>query len=311
MLGLWRLQLLRELARRGTVKAAAEAMNVTPSAVSQQLSLLAREAGAPIVEKHGRGVRLTTAGLVLARHADTITGAIAAAEAELASIHQLVAGTLTVAAFPTAARTVMPSVMTALSEVHPGLRLTLRDLEADESLAALRMDEVDVALVDTYRELPSPGMFTGLEVHEFLHDPIYVALPREDGGRATIPLAELSDAFWILDTERSQFFEMTLRACRASGFEPHVRSNCKDFAVIEALVQAGLGVALLPGLAVSGATSTASLHGVDPPLWRSLCAVIRRERASHPAVVSMLAELDRFGASYAPRGPGPAPATPA
>src|SRR5664280_2456175 len=143
MLGVWRLQLLRELSRRGSVKAAAEAMSVTPSAVSQQLALLEREAGIELLEKRGRTIRLTAAGVALVRHADTITGAIAAAEADLAAMQGVVAGTIAVAAFPTAARTVMPSVMAALGARHPALRLTMRDLEADESIAALRMDEID------------------------------------------------------------------------------------------------------------------------------------------------------------------------
>jgi DNA-binding transcriptional LysR family regulator len=306
VLGVWRLQLLRELSRRGSVKAAAEAMSVTPSAVSQQLALLEREAGIELLDRRGRTIRLTAAGVALVRHADTITGAIAAAEADLAAMQDVVAGTIAVAAFPTAARTVMPSVMAALGARHPALRLTMRDLEADESIAALRMDEIDVAIVDAYENL-SPPAEAGLEIHEFLRDPLYLALPPDEPRRPAVRLSEYTDAFWIMDTETSQFFQATMRACRGAGFEPRIRSNCKDFSVIAALVDAGLGVGMLPGLALHNTTIRATICDVDPGLSRSLRAVIRRERRSHPAVVSILQELDRFGAAYRPSTLAPQP----
>jgi DNA-binding transcriptional LysR family regulator len=318
MLGVWRLQLLREISRRGSIKAAAEAMEITPSAVSQQLGILEREAGIQLLEKTGRRVRLTDAALRLVRHADTITGAIAAAEAELASLHEVVTGTLRVAAFPTAARAVMPSVMTALSRIHPELRVTLRDLEADESLMALRNDEIDIAIVDDYED-GSRVTDPGLEVCEFMRDPIYLAVAT--GSNAGAPAANAStpggskegsapagearldafrDAFWIMDTDNSHLSRVTVRACRAQGFEPHVRSSCKDFSVIIALVEAGLGVGVLPGLALLDRPVRARVRPIAPPLARRISWVIRPERRSHPMVVSAVAELERFGASYLP-----------
>ena len=342
MLGVWRLQLLREISRRGSIKAAAEAMHVTPSAVSQQLATLEREAGVQLLEKSGRRVRLTDAATRLVRHADTITGAIAAAEADLASMQQVVTGTLRVAAFPTAARAVMPSVMTALSRLHPELRVTLRDLEADDSLTALRMDEIDIAIVDDYGD-GSRVTDSDLEVHEFMRDPIYLAVatastaasPETPGapphpigtpestetprsietdvraaswsGRAPAPrrlpagearLEEFRDAFWIMDTDNSHLSQVMLRACRASGFEPHVRSSCKDFSVIIALVEAGLGVGVLPGLALLDRPVRAHVRPIRPPLARRISSVIRSERRAHPMIVSALAELERFGASH-------------
>ena len=318
MLGVWRLQLLREISRRGSIKAAAEAMHVTPSAVSQQLAILEREAGVELLEKSGRRVRLTEAGLRLVRHADAITGAIDAAEADLASMQSVVTGTLRVAAFPTAARAVMPPVMTALSRLHPELRVTLRDLEADESLTALQNDEIDIAIVDDYGD-GSRVTDPGLEVCEFMRDPIYLAAATEtttvkarasaaDAGipaRRTPPagearLEEFRDAFWIMDTDNSHLSQVIRSACRASGFEPHVRSSCKDFSVIIALVEAGLGVGVLPGLALLDRPVRAQVRPIAPPLARRLSSVIRPERRSHPMIVSALAELERFGAAYVP-----------
>ena len=309
MLGVWRLQLLREISRRGSIKAAAEAMSISPSAVSQQLAILEREAGVELLERTGRRVRLTDAAQLLVRHADTITGAIAAAEADLASMQQLVTGTLRVAAFPTAARAILPDVMTALSRQHPALRVTLRDLEAAESLTALQMDEIDLAIVDEYDE-PVRTSAGGLEFCEFMRDPLYLALSPDaittGAGRpslvpgSAVRISDFRDAFWIMDTEASHLGQVTLRACRSSGFEPHVRSNCKDFSVIIALVEAGLGVGILPGLAIHDRPVRASIHPTDPPLARQIAAVIRPERRTHPMIVSALAELERFGAGYAP-----------
>jgi len=325
MLGVWRLQLLREVSRRGSIKAAAAAMAVTPSAVSQQLAVLEREAGVPLLEKSGRQVRLTDAALRLVRHADAITGAIAAAEADVASMQQVVTGTLRVAAFPTAARAVMPGVMAALSRIHPELRVTLRDLEAEESLTALQVDEADIAIVDDYGDgsrLPPAD----LEVCEFVRDPIYLATawtapasagpasaPAAGAGPAasTAPAAasgpvrgarldEFRDAFWIMDVDSRHLSQVVRRACRAAGFEPHVRSSCKDFSVIIALVEAGLGVGVLPGLALLDRPVRATVRPIDPPLVRRISSVVRSERRSHPMIVSALAELERFGAGYVP-----------
>jgi DNA-binding transcriptional LysR family regulator len=300
LLGVWRLQLLREVESRGSIKAAAEAMSVSSSAVSQQLAILEREAGTPLLEKHGRRVGLTDAGLLLVRHADIITGAIAAAEADLASSLSRVGGTLRVAAFPTAARALMPPVITAVSRLYPTLRITLRDLEANESLDALRLDEIDVAIVDEYPSTESHAA-DGLEFKYLFDDPLYVASMPGHPGAGTVRLAQLRDAFWIMDTESSVFFEAVVKACRASGFDPQIRANCKDFGVIIALVEEGLGVGILPGLALHDRSIRAGISLTNPPLARRVAAVIRPERRSHPAIAFMLSELAGFGAGYAAR----------
>jgi DNA-binding transcriptional LysR family regulator len=302
VLGIWRLQLLREVARRGTLKAAAQAMSVTPSAVSQQLRILEQEAGVPLLEPHGRLVRLTDAGQMLVRHADAITAAIAAAEAELAASRDEIAGTLRVAAFPTAARAMMPQVLASLGSRHPKLRLTLRDLESHESLLALQVDEVDVAVVDEYDEM-SRVRVAGIDTAEILRDPLYVALPPgRDAPARGIALADLRDEAWIMDTEAATIHQVALRACRRAGFDPHVRSNCKDYSVILALVGAGLGVAVLPGLALHDRTVRARVAPLRPPLERTVLAAFRAERRAHPAVAAILAELAAFGSGYPPDG---------
>jgi len=302
MLGIWRLQLLREVARRGTIRAAASAMSITPSAVSQQLRILESEAGVPLLERRGRLVRLTDAGEMLVRHADAIMAAITAAESDLASTQHEIAGTLRVAAIPTAARAVLPAAIASLGRAHPRLRLMLRDLETAESLPALATDEVDLAVVDEYDEatrIREPG----IELLDLLTEPIFVALPPgHPAGDGPVPLAGLRDEAWIMDTEASGISRALVRACRREGFDPHVRSNCRDYSVIIALVEAGLGVAVLPGLALRDREIRARVAPVDPPLERRVRIAVKPERRGHPAVAAMLAELQRVAAAAARPG---------
>jgi len=306
LLGVWRLQLLRELARRGTITAAADALSITPSAVSQQLKILEAEAGVPLMERHGRRVHLTEAGEALVRHADTIADALEAAESDLAASRAGVAGTLRVAAFPTAARAILPSAITILGGQHPGLRVTLRDLETAESLVALAMDEVELAVVDEYDE-SARVREQGLDVVPLLRDPIHIAMPVLEGGPdaaargprpadgrgsfEVVPLADLCEESWIMDTEASAIYGAVLRACHRAGFEPHVRSRCRDYSVIIALVEAGLGGAFLPGLALRDRPIRASVAQLDPPLERTVMVALKPARRRHPAVAAMVEAL--------------------
>jgi DNA-binding transcriptional LysR family regulator len=296
MLGVWRLQLLREVARRGTIRAAAAAMSITPSAVSQQLKLLEAEAGVALLEHHGRHVRLTEAGEALVRHADALSASLAAAESELATFREGVQGTLRVAAFPTAARALLPSAIASLGARHPGLRVNLRDLETSESLVALTHDEVDIAVVDEYDEV-SRLREGDIDLLPLLRDGIHVAVPSARSaavvadGAPAVPLEALREEAWIMDTESSSIHQAVLRACRRAGFQPNVRAYCKDYSVIIALVEAGLGVAMLPGLALRDRPIRAVVLPVDPPLERSVLVAVKPERRGHPAVAAMLAEL--------------------
>jgi DNA-binding transcriptional LysR family regulator len=276
-------------------------MSITPSAVSQQIKILEGEAGVPLIERHGRLVRLTDAGELLVRHADTITTALAAAESDLAAARDGVSGTLRVAAFPTAARAMLPTAIARLGGRHPGLRVTLRDLETRESLAALALDEVDLAVVDEYDETTRIGD-RGLDLLPLIRDPIHLALPpgQRAGGRSagrsgdgTVALADLRDEPWIMDTEASSIYQAVVRACQRAGFAPHVRSNCKDYSVIIALVEAGLGVAVLPGLALQDRPIRATIVAIDPPLERRVMVAVKPERRRHPAVAAMVDELGR------------------
>ncbi len=283
-LGVARLMFLRDVGRRGSIKAAAAASHVSASAVSQQLSILEMEAGMPLLERRGRGVQLTSAGWLMVRHADAISEAIAAADAEVERMRSDVVGELRIAAFPTAARALMPRVMATLSKKHPLLRLFLRDDEAEDSVTALLTDSIDVAIIDVYEG--SEPLPVTLATQELFRDPMRVALPPGRAARDRVDLVDLASDDWIMDMESSPFYQATLRACRVSGFEPRIRSHCKDFSVILALVEAGIGVAMVPGLAVERPGPNVQIRPTTLPMSRQVLAAWRRSRQENPAIAS-------------------------
>lgn len=213
MLDLRRLRLLRELAHRGTITAVAEALTYTPSAVSQQLTALEREAGVPLLERTGRSVTLTPAALRLVEHTETILATLAQATAELATARTELTGTLRIGAFPTAVRTVLSPALVTLSREHPHLELLVTELDPAAAPAALRADLLDIALVQEYDYVPvdpEPGLDTEPLLEETIH---LAALVAE-------PLAAQRDSSWIAGTPGTLCHAMTVRACRAAGFTP-------------------------------------------------------------------------------------------
>jgi DNA-binding transcriptional LysR family regulator len=269
-------------------------MSVSPSAVSQQLAILESEAGMPLLQRVGRGVRLTEAGVALAEHAQRVTDSLLAAEVEMARRRGTISGILRVAAFPTAARAIMPTVMASLIHEYRNLRVELRDLERNESLAALELNDIDLAIVDEYDEPLAPHR--NIETSEILEDPIFVAAAGEWSGIRS--LADARDAPWIMDSEGSPFSAAVIRTCRQAGFAPAIRSSCKDFGVILALAEAGLGVAMMPGLALHGRSLDLGLHRVRSPQARRVLAAVHRERRADPAVRVTLERLANFGRNY-------------
>lgn len=298
MLDVNRLQLLREVARRGTITAAAAAVHLTPSAVSQQLRVLEEKTGAELLVRVGRGVQLTEAGRLLVRHADRIAKAVAEAEADLADLRGVVVGDFRLVAFPSAARAIVPSIMVALSQAYPALRLSLRVLEADESFAALHLGEVDIALIDEYEGMPVVGE-GAYERHDVLRDTLFVAFPPDRTPPAgPVGLWELKDEYWVAEAEGGRFFTMMLRVCQQAGFEPHIRAHTRDSGVMMALVEAGVGIALLPGLALHNRRVRAIVSPTNPPITRNVVAAVNPERREHPAIAVTFAELERFGRTY-------------
>jgi DNA-binding transcriptional LysR family regulator len=305
MLDVRRLRVLREVAARGTLAAAADALAYTPSAVSQQISALEREAGVQLLERAGRGVRLTDAAQRLVGHADDVLAVLERAEADLAGATGVVRGSVRVGAFPTAARGILPAAIAALRRDHPDLRLLMHEQEPHESLPALRLGDLDVAVVHEYDLLPRRAE-SGLRVTALRDDPLSVALPPgHPAAGEQVRLADLRGERWIGGHPETSCYGIVLRACALAGFTPDIDFHSNDFSVVLALVEAGVGVALVPDLALHGVTTRAVLRPVsEMPLSRRISAAIRAGSTDHPAVRATVDALRTETAEPAERPAG-------
>jgi DNA-binding transcriptional LysR family regulator len=300
MLELRRLVLLRELQARGTIAAVADALAYTPSAVSQQLAQLQREAGVALTERVGRRLRLTDAGLRLAEHADILLGRLEEAEAELQDASGAVHGRLKLASLQTPLLSLVPPALDMLKHRHPLLCVELFEMEPEESLPAVVLGEYDVALAEEYDEVPRPH-YPELEREELCRDPIVVALPRTHPA-APLPavrLRDLSEDPWLSAHAETQFAQMQLRACRlVGGFEPDVRHWANDIAILLALVAAGQGIVLLPGLARGDRDARVAVRPIkDADLGRTIYAINRRTSGARPAIRALIDALHESSAA--------------
>jgi DNA-binding transcriptional LysR family regulator len=301
MLDVRRMKVLREVAARGSFSAAAEALSFTQSAVSQHIAALERETGTTLVERNSRGVRLTDAGRAVVEHADAILARIEAAEEELVAIAGLRGGRLRLACFQSAGATLVPRAVAAFHERHPKVELGMVEAEPEEASARLRAGEIDLALV--YDFAPLPGMLDGnLELTHLIDDAYEAILPRDHrlAGRRKIRLADLADEPWIASTERCGCRQITERACQEAGFEPRVAFEADETLAAQALVAAGVGVTMLPRLALTAlhpGVVTCSL-GRDAPVrrvWTAGLAEGYRSPASEAMVQILRDVAEDFG----------------
>ncbi|RJO73644.1 LysR family transcriptional regulator [Nocardia panacis] len=284
MLDIRRLRLLRELAQRETIAAVAAALNYTPSAVSQQLTALEREAGVPLLERTGRRVRLTPAARTLVGHAETILAVLEQATAELADARTQLTGALRIGAFPTAVRTIVSPALVALSSAHPRLELFVSELDPALAPGALRAGTLDIALVQDYDYVPvEPD--PALDTEPLLTETIYLA------ALSTESLPAHRDSPWIASTPETLCHTMTVRACQAAGFTPRIRHHADDFGTVLALVAAGQGVALVPELGIAHPPPSLTLTPL--PTSRRTHLAYRRGTADHPAIRAARSALHR------------------
>jgi DNA-binding transcriptional LysR family regulator len=288
MLDLRRLRLLRELHERGTISAVADALQFTPSAVSQQLATLERETGVRLLERAGRGVRLTDPALVLVGHADALLERAARAEADLAAAAGTVAGRARIAGFQSVSLALALPALAALRESAPALRCELVEAEPEQALPALALGDVDLVLADEWQHQPL-RLATGLQRHELFDDPVHLVFPDR---LADAAFEDLAGEPWTTGHPGMAWEEVTQRACRAlGGFEPDIRHRTNDATVSLALVARGLAVALVPGLAVPADHPGVTLR--PTPVTRRILAVIRAADAARPSVQALLAALRR------------------
>src|SRR5215213_7675731 len=286
MLDTTRLRVIDAVARHGSVTAAAKELHYSQPSVSHHLARLEAETGAQLLQRVGRGIRLTQAGRLLAARAAEIVGRIDAADAELSAHVGLTAGRVRLAGFSSAVGWLVPRALAALAGRHPDLQVTLTDTHPPEALELLRAGRVDVAIIFRYEETePEPD---GVRLHHLLDDPVYLLSTRRIS-----KLSTLRDATWIAGCERCRSHLLSL--CADEGFEPRIRYTSDDMVVMQTLVASGMGVTTIPGLALRAHRAdgiTASELGGSV---RQVYAATYGEPPDPPATAALLAALAEAG----------------
>lgn len=285
MLNLERLRVLHAVATTGSVVGAARTLHVTTSAVSQQMARLEREVGQRLVERQGRGIRLTEAGALLARNAGDLLTHVERVEADLAEHRGAVAGTLSIAAFATAARGLLPGVLRDLRSRYPDLTVSLSEREPHEAIPDLSRGHLDIAVVQDWAEdvLTVPE---GLSRRHLLDDPFDVALPAGHplAGRHRVAVKELAGDEWISWSDGQICHDWLARTLRAAGAEPLVMHTASEHSTQLALVAAGLGAAVIPRLGRDPAPPSVRFVPLDPPPVRRVFVLWRTSAAARPAI---------------------------
>lgn len=294
MLDLRRLRVLRAVVRTGSVRAAAGQLGYTPSAISQHVTALERETGTVLLEKAGRGVRPTDAARLLADVADDVLDRLADAEAALASLRAGRTGRLHLTSFPSAGAALVPPAVAAFRRDHPDVELVLGVAEPDEALPALRAGEVDVAVVVFADEVDTGAGDELTRVH-LLDDPYRVLLPVSHSLAAgeDVDLRDLAEEAWV-DTASApgHCAAAALDACRAAGFSPAYGVTADEYPTTQGFVAAGLGVALVPALALGLAHERVVVRRVrGPQPVRHVHAAVRTARAGEAVVAGAVRAL--------------------
>ncbi|MET9508300.1 LysR family transcriptional regulator [Streptomyces flavidovirens] len=285
MLNLERLRTLDALARHGSVSGAAEGLHVTTSAVSQQMAKLEREVGEPLLAKNGRGVRLTDAGRLLADHAARILSQVELAQSDIEAQRGRVVGDLAVAAFPTAARGLLPAALAALRVEHPQLRVRMRELEPADSVRGVVRGDFDLAVVLDWYNRPL-SMPEGLAKQELLHDPADVAMHvgHPLAGRVTVDLEEFADDDWVTWAEGEFCHEWLMFTLRGKGVEPRIAHVAEEHATQLALIAEGLGVCVAPRLGRGPVPDRVRVVPVRHAMRRHVYAVWRADADRRPSI---------------------------
>ena len=291
-----RLKVLREVAAHGSFSAAADALAFTQPAVSRQIATLEAEAGTRLVDRTARGVRLTPAGELLVEHADAILGRLSAAESQLEALAQLDAGRLRVGSFATASATLTALAIAAFAEEYPSVDLRLVEGRSNETLPLLSSGEIDLAVVtDAGCDTPPPH---DVHLEHLMDDPFYVALPHGHAlaDEPELRMEDLREETWI---EGKHCNDALLAAARAAGFEPRVAFDSAEWLGKQGLVAAGVGVTLIPTLALGTVREGLKLRslGPDGPRRRVYLAT-HAWLSPAPAVAPMKAILRRVAKEH-------------
>ncbi|OKK20955.1 transcriptional regulator [Streptomyces sp. CB00455] len=291
------LRVLRAVAGTGSFSAAARELGCTQPAVSQQMKALEQSAGTPLLIRTGREMRLTQAGEALVRHAAGILAGLTAAEEEVAAIAGLRAGRVRLVSFPSGSSTLVPTALAAMRAEHPGTRISLVEAEPPRSVEMLREGDCDVALAFRYGTAAgSAAEWEDLVVRPLLTDRLVGLVPAGHrlAGAERVGMAELAGEPWIAGCPRCR--RHLVEVCEVAGFTPRIDFATDDYPAVVGLVGAGLGVAVLPELAVESVRAKGvSTVAVEPAVEREVVALTLPDLARVPAVAATLAELERAG----------------
>ena len=289
------IRVLCEVAARGSFSSAAQALGLTQSAVSQHVAALERQTGLALIQRGTRPAELTQAGAALVRHGTAISARLDSAEQELAEIAGRRAGRLRFGSFPTALTTFVPAALANLRSQQPALTLTVVDDHMPGLLSRLADGELDLAVIYDHQMLPETASAALGRTHLF-DDAFQAVLPR--GHRlarsgAALDLPDLADEAWVGGRAGSAWFRIVRQACRTAGFDPRVALTSDDYRAVQAFAAAGLGVAVIPGLAVARpvpGVEVRRLRGGAPA--RRICAAHPDDSFQPPAVRTMITILE-------------------
>jgi DNA-binding transcriptional LysR family regulator len=289
------LKVLRAVAEHGSFSAAADALSYTQPAISQQIAALEKRAGTTLVDRGSRGVRLTDAGRTLVEHAEVVIARLAAAEAELEAIAGIRGGRVRMSSFPTAGASLLPPAVAEFTRRHPEVELNFVEREPEDASVSLRAAELEIAIVFEYSEMKQPEfdrMYEGIELHYLVDDPMYLALPRDHplAAKPRVRLTDVAEETWIQESGAHSWCGSFHEAvCTNAGFQPKVGFRSDDYNVVQGLIAAGVGISLLPGLALTNLREDIVVRslGKSAPA-RKIAAATLAGRYRSPATEAML-----------------------
>ncbi|MEV6653493.1 LysR family transcriptional regulator [Streptomyces sp. NPDC051219] len=291
MLDVRRMQVLRAVVTSGSVTAAARNLGYTPSAVSQQVAALEKQAGVALLERVGRGVQPTAAGRLLTEHAAAIGKQVAEAETALADLRAGRTGHLSIRYFATAGAALVAPALARLRRDHPGVRVDLKLIDPEDPLPEVKQGRADLAIVVR----PGGGHSEGIRLVHLLDDPYRAVLPRGHrlAVKRVLDLADLADEPWVgNEWPAGPCLEVVLDACAAAGFSPNFVVESEDYATAQGFVAAGLGISLMPRMGLGNRHPGVVVRKVRKPQpIRPICAAVRESSPAEPALRGLLDAL--------------------
>ncbi|MFF2777502.1 LysR substrate-binding domain-containing protein [Streptomyces sp. NPDC058052] len=290
MLDVRRMQVLRAVVTSGSITVAAANLGYTPSAVSQQVAALEKQAGIPLLERVGRGVRPTEAGQLLSEHAAVISRQVAEAESALTDLRAGRTGLLSIRYFATAGATLVAPALARFRQDHPGIRVDLRMTDPQDPLAEVTEGRADLAVVVR----PRDRRYEGIRFVHLLDDPYRAVLPAGHrlAAKRVLDLSDLADVPWVRGDGPGPCLDTVVDSCAAAGFSPDFVVDSEDYATAQGFVAAGLGISLVPAMGLANRHPGVVVRKVrGPEPVRVIHAAVRETSAGRPALRGLLAAL--------------------